>query len=179
VLTYGLSGEYAAEPSESRGPDADRSVYSRYYVRSLLNLDEEALKNAWTKAVSSTKSPYGGEKDTRLEYLSWRIWYLKRRHAEVEVSSDCDDSRDDDALDSSDEEDCPADPPIQGEKVEPVVAHTRALTIKTKVEKHSGISARDIDVMVEEFIRSPDSDNCSPKYANSSESKRSTVHCHD
>ena len=171
MLTYGLSGEYAAEPSESRGPDADRSVYSRYYVRSLLNLDEEALKNAWTKAVSSTKSPYGGEKDTRLEYLSWRIWYLKRRHAEVEVSSDCDDSRDDDALDSSDEEDCPADPPIQGEKVEPVVAHTRALTIKTKVEKHSGISARDIDVMVEEFIRSPDSDNCSPKYANSSESK--------
>lgn len=49
VLTFGLSGEYASTTTEGEGPNADRSVYSRYYVRSLLNLDEEALKNAWSK----------------------------------------------------------------------------------------------------------------------------------
>ena len=175
MLTYGLSAEYAAEPSASRGPDADRSVYSRYYVRSLLNLDEEALKNAWTKAVSSTKSPYGGEKDTRLEYLSWRIWHLKRRQAEVCVSSDCD-GDDDDALDSSDEEDCQEDqnPPMEANKdmAGPLLVPSNPLTIKTKIEKqHSGINPADIDVMVEEFIRSPGHDNETPKYANSSENK--------
>lgn len=34
------------------------------------------------QAASGTK--HGGSKDARLQYLSWRIWHLKRRHAEVE-----------------------------------------------------------------------------------------------
>lgn len=49
VLTFGLSAEYATHTKFSEGPNEDVSVYSRYYVRSLLNLDEEALKNAWSK----------------------------------------------------------------------------------------------------------------------------------
>jgi hypothetical protein len=49
VLTFGLSAEYATHTKYSEGPNEDVSVYSRYYVRSLLNLDEEALKNAWSK----------------------------------------------------------------------------------------------------------------------------------
>jgi hypothetical protein len=50
VLTFGLSSEYAAATqAEDKAPDADRSLYSRYYVRSLLKLDEDALKNAWSK----------------------------------------------------------------------------------------------------------------------------------
>ena len=64
--------------------DAERSLYSRYYVQSLLNLDEHALKDAWTKAVTSTKTDYGGNKDTRMEYLSWRIWFLKRQQMLIE-----------------------------------------------------------------------------------------------
>lgn len=173
VLTHGLSGEYAAELSDSRGPDADRSVYSRYYVRSLLNLDEEALKNAWTKAVSSTKSPYGGEKDTRLEYLSWRIWFLKRRHAEAqtELTNDADGSEDEDEISEEEGE----DPPEETEKTVPdcQMPSKSSLTVRTKVERqHSGVNPADIDVMVEEFIRSPNDEmSGSPRYANSSESK--------
>lgn len=34
------------------------------------------------QAASATK--HGGDKDARLQYLSWRIWHLKRKHAEVE-----------------------------------------------------------------------------------------------
>jgi hypothetical protein len=50
VLTFGLSSEYAGATKEKVGaPDADRTLYSRYYVRSLLKLDEDALKNAWSK----------------------------------------------------------------------------------------------------------------------------------
>lgn len=54
MLTFGLSSEYAgpdktASKGDTKGPDADRSLYSRYYVRSLLNLDEEALHAAWSK----------------------------------------------------------------------------------------------------------------------------------
>jgi sucrose-phosphate synthase len=34
------------------------------------------------QAASATRQ--GGDKDARLQYLSWRIWHLKRKHAEVE-----------------------------------------------------------------------------------------------
>ncbi|PSC69593.1 Sucrose-phosphate synthase [Micractinium conductrix] len=86
LLTYGLSTEYLKSTRESeakrKAPDADRSLYSRYYVQSLLNLDEQALHSAWSKASSATRQ--GGEKDARLVYLSWRIWHMRRRHAEVQ-----------------------------------------------------------------------------------------------
>ena len=51
LLSYGLSSQYAQAPKEAgsaKAPDADRSLASRYYLRSLLRLDEEALKNAWS-----------------------------------------------------------------------------------------------------------------------------------
>ena len=94
LLSYGLSSEYAQAPKEgssAKAPDADRALYSRYYLKvihfgwasqsphttslyhnlprlcpillqSLLNLDEEALKNAWSKvgkvpAAGSPPSP--------------------------------------------------------------------------------------------------------------------------
>ena len=34
------------------------------------------------QASSATKQ--GGEKDARLQYLSWRIWHMRRRHAKVQ-----------------------------------------------------------------------------------------------
>jgi hypothetical protein len=52
VLSFGLSSEYAGATSEaaaSKAADLDRSLYSKYYVTSLLKLDEDALKNAWSK----------------------------------------------------------------------------------------------------------------------------------
>ncbi len=33
------------------------------------------------QASSATRA--GGEKDARLQYLSWRIWFMRRRHALV------------------------------------------------------------------------------------------------
>ena len=101
LLTYGLSSEYTSEPSnsDSKGIDADRSLYSRYYVQSLLNLDEHALKDAWTKAATSTKTDFGAtEKDMRMEYLSWRIWFLKRQMVKSQEAA----ALDDDDTDGSD-----------------------------------------------------------------------------
>ncbi|GAB4822201.1 hypothetical protein N2152v2_009247 [Parachlorella kessleri] len=87
LLSFGLSSEYTgapkvAENKRAKDIDADKQLYSRYYVRSLLNLEENDLKNAWIKAASATKQ--GGDKDARLQYLSWRIWFMKRRHAVVQ-----------------------------------------------------------------------------------------------
>jgi hypothetical protein len=56
VLNFGLSTEYVGATKEAgvvSAPDADRHVYSKYYVRSLLKLDEESLKNAWSKVRPS------------------------------------------------------------------------------------------------------------------------------
>ncbi len=86
MLTYGLSSEYAdatREPPASKAvADADRSLYSRYFLHNLLRLDEVAIKHAWMKAQSSIKT--GDEKESRLQYLSWRIWFLKRRKTQAE-----------------------------------------------------------------------------------------------
>ncbi|RMZ52913.1 hypothetical protein APUTEX25_001032, partial [Auxenochlorella protothecoides] len=89
VLTYGLSSEYAGETKTAqskKAPESDRSTYNRFYVQSLLNLNEEALSAAWLKvhgkgAASVTK--HGNDKDARLQYLSWRIWFMKKKHATV------------------------------------------------------------------------------------------------
>ena len=175
VLTFGLSGEYASETSDARGPDADRSLYSRYYVRSLLSLDEEALKNAWSKAVSSTKSPYGGEKDTRLEYLSWRIWHLKRKqHEEAESDFAVDDQAASDIESSDDEADTISkkvnEISDKASSANPKVdLPSKPLTIKTKQVHES--SGADIDALVEEYIMSPRSDILSPREQNMSENK--------
>lgn len=83
LLSFGLSSEYVKDTKEAGKASAefDRELYSKYYVQSLLNLDEEALHNAWMKAASSGRQ--GGEKDARLMYLSWRIWHMKRKRARV------------------------------------------------------------------------------------------------
>ncbi|KAL6771420.1 hypothetical protein ACKKBG_A26295 [Auxenochlorella protothecoides x Auxenochlorella symbiontica] len=84
LLTYGLSSEYAGETKTAqskKAPESDRSTYNRFYVQSLLNLNEEALSAAWLKAASVTK--HGNDKDARLQYLSWRIWFMKKKHATV------------------------------------------------------------------------------------------------
>ncbi|KAI8109061.1 hypothetical protein M9435_005477 [Picochlorum sp. BPE23] len=183
LLTFGLSGEYASETSDSRGPNADRNVYSRYYVRSLLNLDEEALKNAWSKAVSSTKSPYGGEKDARLEYLSWRIWHLKRKQATSEAEPEILEPDAGSDEDSSDEDDVAVHEgknlPTSNKSVpnKTLSSHVsseegipkKSLSIKTKPDHVSGTA--DIDAMVEEYIMSPKQDATPLAHQTSSENK--------
>jgi len=192
VLTFGLSAEYATHTKYSEGPNEDVSIYSRYYVRSLLNLDEEALKNAWSKvrlnslrndirktssltvkslfwlffvsafqAVSSTKQ--GGEKDARLQYLSWRIWYLKRKKAQVETDAFEEEARNietnDDTSDSeADEKEENGTSKLtaqkQGESF--LQLEKKNLSVRTKSQNEN--RGDDIDAMVEEYIMSPTND---------------------
>ena len=214
VLTFGLSGEYASSTTEGKGPNADRSVYSRYYVRSLLNLDEEALKNAWSKvcewcnprhcsdgvlmdsgfdlqAASSTK--HGGEKDARLQYLSWRIWHLKRKQKQVEADRSEDEAHLEQQEEVSDDE-------AEGEdKSKSFLVHSagKGLTSHTKVEEREEKPGRgefekkvkgdlekklsirtkferdgtgDVDAMVEDYLLSPQ--DVTPHSAMASESGR-------
>lgn len=52
-LSYGLSTEYSKQPQAKSDKvekvDADRLVFAKYYVQQLLQLDEDALHNAWVK----------------------------------------------------------------------------------------------------------------------------------
>lgn len=53
-LSYGLSTEYSKKPQAKdkdkvEKVDADRLVFAKYYVQQLLQLDEDALHNAWVK----------------------------------------------------------------------------------------------------------------------------------
>ncbi|GFH30776.1 sucrose-phosphate synthase, partial [Haematococcus lacustris] len=63
--------------------DEERSITARYYVHQILSLDEERIRDAWSKASRPAKS--GGltaERDARMEHLSWRVWAMKRRRAQ-------------------------------------------------------------------------------------------------
>ncbi|KAK9809313.1 hypothetical protein WJX73_004061 [Symbiochloris irregularis] len=82
LLSYGLSGEYTNKPAQARADvvDADQQIYAKYYVSQILQLGEEGIRDAWYKATSSSHT---GERDRRLEYLSWRVWHMKRAKQRV------------------------------------------------------------------------------------------------
>lgn len=166
--------------------DAERSLYSRYYVQSLLNLDEHALKDAWTKAATSTKTDYGGDKDTRMEYLSWRIWFLKRQRVKRQEAAALDDDTEGSDSDSDDEDNGKGNPAGgKAEEMEPkedekpltnTSSASSLLTsglrkIKTKSQDASSLpseSRKDIDAMVKEFIEANEvamGGDASPIYA--------------
>lgn len=48
------------------------------------------------QAASATKQ--GGDKDARLQYLSWRIWFMKRRHAMVQQARRVAEAHEEDSL---------------------------------------------------------------------------------
>jgi len=90
LLTTGLSSEFARKASEEKEAsqqDADSNVAAKYYVQQILAQDEHSLKDAWLK-VSHRPSTAGvtAERDARLQYLSWRVWGMKRKHALVSES---------------------------------------------------------------------------------------------
>lgn len=88
LLSEGLSSEYIKNRKTEDGDvdeetakfDADRQVNSKYFVNQILQQGEEGLRDAWSKATSAK---HYEEKDARLEYLSWRVWFMKRNHARV------------------------------------------------------------------------------------------------
>uniref|UniRef100_A0A383W8H5 sucrose-phosphate synthase n=1 Tax=Tetradesmus obliquus TaxID=3088 RepID=A0A383W8H5_TETOB len=83
LLSTGLSSEYTRSEAEAKPTakeDADASLVAKYYVNQILSLDEESIKDSWLK-VSHASGVH--EKDARLQYLSWRVWGIKRKHTMV------------------------------------------------------------------------------------------------
>ncbi|KXZ52724.1 hypothetical protein GPECTOR_8g118 [Gonium pectorale] len=60
--------------------DADRRICAKYYVNQILSLDEDSLRRSWSK-VSAANRDNAVDKDARIEYLSWRVWTMKRKRA--------------------------------------------------------------------------------------------------
>jgi hypothetical protein len=50
-LSYGLSSEYAKKPqaSENSKFNAERQLYSKYYISQILQMGEEGIHDAWSK----------------------------------------------------------------------------------------------------------------------------------
>ena len=50
-LSYGLSTEYANKPQAKQSSkfDAERQLYSKYYISQIMQLGEEGIHDAWSK----------------------------------------------------------------------------------------------------------------------------------
>ncbi|GMH42505.1 hypothetical protein BSKO_10424 [Bryopsis sp. KO-2023] len=60
-------------------PAASESVApSRYCVKEILSLDEEGVRHVWSKVSLIEPATV---KDTRAEYLAWRVWFMKQRRS--------------------------------------------------------------------------------------------------
>ncbi|CAG9460146.1 unnamed protein product [Pedinophyceae sp. YPF-701] len=77
LLSYGLSSENTQPAAEGDEVDADRQLYNRYYVNQILGMKEDEIQRAWSRANASASGL--GEKDQRLEHLSWRVWHMIRK----------------------------------------------------------------------------------------------------
>lgn len=53
-LSYGLSSEYTKKPqaTDEAKFDADRQLYSKYYVSQIMQMGEEGIHDAWVKVDS-------------------------------------------------------------------------------------------------------------------------------
>lgn len=50
-LSYGLSTEYAKKPSANEDFNAERQLYSKYYISQILQMGEEGIHDAWNKVM--------------------------------------------------------------------------------------------------------------------------------
>lgn len=48
-LSYGLSTEYAKKPQVNEEFNAERQLYSKYYISQILQMGEEGIHDAWNK----------------------------------------------------------------------------------------------------------------------------------
>ena len=80
-----------------------RLIRKRLQVQQILRWDEDGIRKAWSKANASAgcvqlsflsasldTSPLRdrrnpAEKDFRLAYLTWRVWYMRQKRAKVEA----------------------------------------------------------------------------------------------
>ncbi len=50
-LSYGLSTEYAKKPQVNEEFNAERQLYSKYYISQILQMGEEGIHDAWNKVA--------------------------------------------------------------------------------------------------------------------------------
>eukprot|EP01025_Chloroclados_australasicus_P020334 TRINITY_DN2143_c0_g2_i1.p1 TRINITY_DN2143_c0_g2~~TRINITY_DN2143_c0_g2_i1.p1 ORF type:complete len:1092 (+),score=166.59 TRINITY_DN2143_c0_g2_i1:189-3464(+) len=73
----GLPGQQGLGPAPDPEKDSDILAYTQYYVQQILQADEDHLIRAWSK--STTSHDHLTEQEARQEYLTWRVWHLKRK----------------------------------------------------------------------------------------------------
>lgn len=87
LLTTGLSRENAAKVQDQKRAgeiaNAETQICAKYYVQQILALDQDGIRQAWTKANRSGANRTTSDKDARLEYLSWRVWGMKHKREAV------------------------------------------------------------------------------------------------
>lgn len=112
LLSQGLSTEHLKKASDAEEViskvDAERKVAAKYYVQQILEMDEVALWNSWSR-LNATRIL--DEKERRLRILVWRVWFMKQKKIlvdeenslleddtySVELSENSEDSIDEDA----------------------------------------------------------------------------------
>eukprot|EP00884_Botryococcus_braunii_P004374 jgi/Botrbrau1/13938/Bobra.0193s0005.1 len=135
LLGQGLSSEYTrSEKTETAtNVDADRDVTARYYLNSVLQMGEEGIRDAWSKATSSRHTK---EKDLRLEHLSWRVWFMKRKKAaallEKQKASGLPDDTKDHLLDDTSDDDVPTPRAVKAELAKSI---SKELSLKPEIGK--------------------------------------------
>eukprot|EP01026_Neomeris_dumetosa_P042802 TRINITY_DN3573_c0_g1_i5.p1 TRINITY_DN3573_c0_g1~~TRINITY_DN3573_c0_g1_i5.p1 ORF type:complete len:1098 (-),score=219.39 TRINITY_DN3573_c0_g1_i5:655-3948(-) len=82
----GLPGQKGLAPAADPTTDKDMFAYTQYYVKQILNADEDSLIRAWAKSTSS--HDHLTEQAARQEYLTWRVWHLKRMQVQNQKEID-------------------------------------------------------------------------------------------
>lgn len=88
LLNYGLSTEHlssAASDAASDDPvNAEKNITAQYYLHQILDMDEAALWQAWSR-VHATR--FSDDKDARLQFLVWRVWFMKQQRLRVQLEN--------------------------------------------------------------------------------------------
>ncbi|GBF90940.1 sucrose-phosphate synthase-like [Raphidocelis subcapitata] len=87
LLSTGLSTEsarIAAEQAKGAPDDVEQeaaNIAAKYYVHQILAMDEESIQQAYLKVRARSNVKTAGERDARLEHITWRVWTMRRRAA--------------------------------------------------------------------------------------------------
>ena len=84
LLHQGLSTEhlnrYVRETPNDDAVNADKNIAAKYYLQQILDMDEVSLWQAWSRIHTTRQTD---EKDARLEFLVWRVWFMKQKKFRV------------------------------------------------------------------------------------------------
>eukprot|EP00898_Chlorokybus_atmophyticus_P003387 jgi/Chlat1/4049/Chrsp26S04101 len=76
-----VDATFSVEDYGHKALDRDADAGAKYFVNEILAKHEDDLKRTWSKLTASNNEEV---KDSRLEYLTWRIWFMKRLQRQME-----------------------------------------------------------------------------------------------